>query len=506
MFVLLLLGCILPVNGLQKRNALVIIGDDAGLQSPIYNNHVCQTPNLERLASRSVIFDQAFTSVSSCSPSRSVIMTGLPQHQNGMYGLHQTEHHFNSFDNVKSVSLLLNSSGIRTGIIGKKHVGPEYVYPYEFERTEENGYPIMQVGRNITLMKEFVQDFFATQDERPFFLYIGFHDPHRCGHTSPQYGNFCEKFGNGEPGMGLIPDWTPVLYSPDEVVVPYFIPDTPAARSDIAAQYTTISRMDQGTGLFLKELENAGYLNSTLIIFSSDNGIPFPSGRTNLYDPGMIEPMLLSSPISRQRDGEHSQAMVSLIDIVPTLLDWFGVRYPEYEIFNHDQPVRLTGHSLLPILENEPDSGFDEVYASHSLHEITMYYPMRSYRNKQYKLIKNLNFKMPFPIDQDFFVSPTFQDILQRTHQNEPTYWYKSLKDYYYRDQWELFDLEQDPQELHNIAHDESRQDVLLSLMKKLNQWQNETDDPWICAQEAVLENAGYYPRSGICLPMYNGL
>lgn len=81
---------------------------------------------------------------------------------------------------------------------------------------------------------------------RPFLLYIGFHDPHRCGHTQPQYGAFCEKFGNGEPGMGMIPDWKPISYSPDQVIVPYFIQDTPAARLDLAAQYTTMSRLDQG--------------------------------------------------------------------------------------------------------------------------------------------------------------------------------------------------------------------------------------------------------------------
>lgn len=81
---------------------------------------------------------------------------------------------------------------------------------------------------------------------RPFFLYIGFHDPHRCGHSNPEFGAFCENFGNGEPGMGTIPDWKPVKYDPQKVLVPYFIQDTPASRNDISKQYTTISRLDQG--------------------------------------------------------------------------------------------------------------------------------------------------------------------------------------------------------------------------------------------------------------------
>ena len=75
---------------------------------------------------------------------------------------------------------------------------------------------------------------------------MAFHDPHRCGHTNPEFGNFCEKFGNGEQGMGLIPDWKPIYYSCDEIEVPYYLPNSTVIREDISAQYTTISRLDQG--------------------------------------------------------------------------------------------------------------------------------------------------------------------------------------------------------------------------------------------------------------------
>ncbi|KFM78562.1 N-sulfoglucosamine sulfohydrolase, partial [Stegodyphus mimosarum] len=264
-----------------KKNVLLIVVDDGGFETQVYGNPVCKTPNLDKLASKSIIFRNAFTSVSSCSPSRSSILTGLPQHQNGMYGLHQSEHHFNSFDEVRSLSALLKERNIRTGIIGKKHVGPSNVYPFDFAYTEETN-SINQVGRNISRIRDLVRKFLEENSSRPFFLYVAFHDPHRCGHTNPEYGEFCEKFGNGEKGMGLIPDWSPVYYKPEDVLVPYFIPDTPAARQDIAAQYTTLSRLDQGIGLVLKELQSHNYQNNTLIIYTSDNGIPFPSGRTNL--------------------------------------------------------------------------------------------------------------------------------------------------------------------------------------------------------------------------------
>ncbi|XP_042525921.1 N-sulphoglucosamine sulphohydrolase isoform X2 [Dipodomys spectabilis] len=309
---LLLLRLGLGLCRARRRNVLLILADDGGFESGAYNNSAISTPHLDALARRSLLFRNAFTSVSSCSPSRASLLTGLPQHQNGMYGLHQDVHHFSSFDKVRSLPLLLSQAGVRTGIIGKKHVGPETVYPFDFAYTEENS-SVLQVGRNITRIKLLVRRFLQTQDDRPFFLYVAFHDPHRCGHSQPQYGAFCEKFGNGERGMGRIPDWTPQTYDPQDVLVPYFIPDTPAARADLAAQYTTIGRMDQGIGLVLQELGSAGVLNDTLVMFTSDNGIPFPSGRTNLYRPGTAEPLLVSSPEHRHRWGQVSEAFVSLL-------------------------------------------------------------------------------------------------------------------------------------------------------------------------------------------------
>uniref|UniRef100_A0A670HTI9 N-sulfoglucosamine sulfohydrolase n=1 Tax=Podarcis muralis TaxID=64176 RepID=A0A670HTI9_PODMU len=330
LFLLLGLCCARRDPG-RPRNVLLIVADDGGFESGVYNNTAINTPNLDALAQRSLIFRNAFTSVSSCSPSRASILTGLPQHQNGMYGLHQDVHHFNSFDSVRSLPLLLRQAGIRTGIIGKKHVGPEAVYPFDFAYTEENG-SVLQVGRNITRIKLLVRKFLRSQEEeRPFFLYIAFHDPHRCGHSQPQYGAFCEKFGNGEPGMGWIPDWKPQHYSPDQVQVPYFVQDTPAARADLAAQYTTTGRMDQGLGLVLEELNNAGFRNTTLVIYTSDNGIPFPSGRTNLYWSGTAEPLLVSSPEHPARWGQVSSAYASLLDMTPTILDWFLCAVPQLQ-------------------------------------------------------------------------------------------------------------------------------------------------------------------------------
>ncbi|XP_067860051.1 N-sulphoglucosamine sulphohydrolase isoform X1 [Heptranchias perlo] len=487
----------------KRRNVLLIIADDAGFETEVYNNTAIRTPNLNRLAKRSVIFKNAFSSVSSCSPSRSAILTGLPQHQNGMYGLHQGVHHFNSFDAVRSLPLLLSQAQIRTGIIGKKHVGPESVYPFDYAQTEEN-HPILQVGRNITKIKLLVREFLHGTADRPFFLYVAFHDPHRCGHSQPQYGVFCEKFGNGESGMGWIPDWKPEYYTPEQVKVPHFLPDTPASRADLAAQYTTISRLDQGIGLVLGELWEAGHANDTLVIYSSDNGIPFPDGRTNLYHSGIAEPMLAHSPEHTGRWGQVSQSYVSLLDITPTILDWFSIPYPTYSIFGKDKVVHLTGRSILPALDSEQP--WSTVFASQSHHEVTMYYPMRAVHHLQYRLVHNIHFKMPFPIDQDFYLSPTFQDLLNRTQCGRPTHWDKSLRQYYYRERWELFDTSMDPSETRNLASDPRYADILGNMKGQLKKWQWMTYDPWVCAPDGVLEDQGPYKLDPQCRPLHNHL
>lgn len=474
-----------------------------------YRNRICQTPNLDRLARHSLIFNNAFTSASSCSPSRSALLTGQPSHQNGQYGLHQAPHWFQVAERVRTLPQMLHTAGIRTGLIGKKHVGPANTFRFDYERTEEQ-FPINQVGRNITNIKLLVREFLssAVQEQNgteQFFLIVSFHDPHRCGHVTPQFGPFCERWGSGETGMGLIPDWHPIYYQWDEIDVPYNVPDTEPARRDLAAQYTTISRLDQGVGLVLAELEAAGVANETLVLYTSDNGPPFPGGRTNLYEAGLRAPMFLSSPEHPKRRNQVTYAMTSLLDVVPTLLEWFnattGTASPA--AISERQP-ELFGQSLLPLLVAEPMPIDPEaaIFASQSFHEVTMAYPMRAIRTRRYKLIHNINSPLPFPIDQDLYVSPTFQDILNRTLAKQPLPWYKTLLQYYQRPEWELFDLKMDPAERQNLANNKAMQKVRKVLEERLERWQKKTADPWQCAPHGVLEDKGEYTSEPQCLPL----
>lgn len=196
--------------------------------------------------------------------------------------------------------------------------------------------------------------------------------------------------------------------------------------------------------------------------------------------------------------------LVSLFDVTPTVLDWFGVKYPTYSLFK--RPVQLTGRSLLPILKGKqllPRSG--TIFTSQSLHEITMTYPMRSIRTSQYKLISNLLFRIPFPIDQDFYLSPTFQDMLNRIANHTKIPWFKTLDMYYNRAPYELYDVSTDPHETNNLFEDEAYRFILADLQQRLKIWQNVTHDPWICSPGGVLEDAGPYKAHPQCMPLYNG-
>ncbi|XP_013101177.2 N-sulphoglucosamine sulphohydrolase [Stomoxys calcitrans] len=485
----------------EIKNVLLLLADDAGFEMGAYLNKYCQTPNLDKLARRGLLFNNAFTSVSSCSPSRAQILTGQVSHASGMYGLHQGVHNFNALPGTHSLPNVLrekSQGSILSGIIGKKHVGTGEDFKFDFEQTEEQ-HSINQIGRNITRMKLYAREFLkqAQAEAKPFFLMISFHDPHRCGHITPQYGEFCERWGSGEIGMGSIPDWRPIYYDWRNFQVPPYLPDTDVVRQELAAQYMTMSRLDQGVGLMLKELQQMGFEDNTLVIFTSDNGPPFPLGRTNLYEHGIRSPFIMKSPLAKDRHLDTTGAMASLQDIFPTVLDVFHLNN------DNSSASSLYSKSLLPLLQTEPPANEDDaVFGSHNYHEITMDYPMRSIRTRRYKLIHNLNYWSYFPIDQDFYTSPTFQQIINATLNHQQLPWYKNLLAYYQRPEWELYDIKADSLERFNLAEKPKYKEILQKLRQRLLQWQVDTKDPWRCAPHAVLQEQGVFKKNPVCLSL----
>ena len=116
-----------------------------------------------------------------------------------------------------------------------------------------------------------------------------------------------------------------------------------------------------------------------------------------------------------------------------------------------------------------------------------------------------MEFGSTFPIDQDFYLSLTFQDLLQRTYLNQSLHWYKkSLSNYYQRPEFELYDLKVDPEEVYNVASKPSYQEIFNELRSAIIEWQKVTFDPWLCAPHAVFEDKGHYKKMPQCLPLLN--
>lgn len=431
-------------RGQERPNIVVIVGDDHGTELGCYGNRVIRTPNLDALAAEGTRFEYAFCTTASCSPSRAVLLSGLHSHANGQYGLQHAEHKQSAHPWVKGLPNLLRAAGYRSACVGKYHVAPES--SFHFDDYITGG------GRNPMRMAELAEAWIRKEDTRPFFLYFCFNDPHRAG----------RGFGNDREYPGV----REVTYDPAAIPVPGFLPDRPEVRQELAGYYQAISRLDQGVGRLMQALRETGRLRNTLVLYTGDHGMPFPGAKTSMYEPGLRVPLIVRLPNARRR-GIVSRAMVTLADVTPTLLEFAGARGPDYP---------LHGRSFLKVVEETDPPGWDEIFASHQFHEITMYYPMRTVRTRRFKLILNLAHPLPVPFASDLWGSETWQGVLRR---GDRTYGARTLEAFLHRPRFELYDLESDPLETKNLADDPRYADTLKELQAKLRAWQEKTGDPW---------------------------
>jgi N-sulfoglucosamine sulfohydrolase len=440
------------------RNVVLYVTDDQGQIAGCYGNPVIKTPHLDALAADGTRFVNAYCTTASCSPSRSVILTGLFNHANGHYGLEHAYHHFRSFDEVRSLPVTLSEAGYRTARIGKFHVGPERVYRFDEKLPGDPRSPVE--------MADNCRELVESNSEKPFFLYFCTSDPHRGG-VAEDLPHKPDRFGN-RPRDESYPGVKPMHYDPAEIVVPPFLPDTPTCRAELAQYYASTTRADAGLGRLVEILKQAGKYDDTLIIYIADNGYPFPGAKTTVYEPGLRLPCVVRNPDARKR-GVVSQAIVSWVDLAPTILDFAGVE--------SQARAKLHGRSFLPLLEQENPAGWQEMYASHTFHEVTMYYPMRVVRSGDYKLIWNIAHELPFPFASDLWNSATWQDARQQGQ--DFIYGKRLIRRLIHRPEFELYDLAHDADETNNLADDPKHQTLLAELTQKMKDFQRRTGDPW---------------------------
>jgi N-sulfoglucosamine sulfohydrolase len=426
------------------KNVLLLIADDLGLHTGAYGDKNAKTPNLDRLASEGVRFTNAFCTTASCSASRSVIHSGLHNHANGHYGHAHDFHNFAYLPFVKPCSSLLKDAGYRTGVIGKMHVNPIERFRWDLDDQGAN--------RNVQAMAQRARKFIDATAGAPWFLQVGYGDPHRAA----------DGFANRDyPGV------TRNRFDPAKLDVPAFLPNNPATRAEVAEYYEASNRLDQGIGQMLDMLSQTNQLENTLVIFMSDNGMPFPNAKTNLYDAGARLPLIVRAPGQSKR-GLVNNGFVSWTDITPTILDWTGAKAPDYP---------LQGQSFLPVLEQENPAGRDRVYFSHTFHEVTMYYPIRGMRDGRYKYLRNLFPDVEFPHASDLWESKTWQSVRQN-QQNKIGE--RTVEAYLHRAPEELYDMQADPHEVKNLAASPQHKATLERMRAEVHQFRTKTKDGWL--------------------------
>ncbi len=317
-------------------------------------------------------------------------------------------------------------------------MAPSSVYAFEDEIVPKGFSPLERA--------EACAPIFDRRDPRPFFLYFCTNEPHRP---------FVRD------GSGFV--------SPQEVIVPDYLPDLPETQAELACYYMSIQRADRGLWRLIELLQQSEAWDQTIVVFISDNGIAFPGAKTTLYEPGMRLPCVIRRPgISPG----ICDAMITWADLTPTLLDLAGMG---------SEASALHGRSFKEVMVQSSSEGWDEIFASHTFHEVTMYYPMRVVRGRRYKLIWNIAHGLPYPFATDLQASETWQGTLVRARSH---YGKRPIQDYLHRPKFELYDLEKDPHEIHNLASDSNYQVILEDFQARLRTHQQRTGDPWILKWE----------------------
>ncbi|MEM1355172.1 MAG: sulfatase [Planctomycetota bacterium] len=474
-----------PLAQAAPRNIVVIVTDDQSQTLGCYGDPIAKTPNIDALAADGTLYRNAFATTASCSASRSVILTGLHNHANGQYGHTHHFHKFQSYDNVISLPRYLSAAGYRTAQIGKLHVLPLEVY--DFDQT------LSGADHSVYRMAENSRAWIEADSDQPFLLYLATSDPHRGGGFANDLPHAPDRFGNpSNPGEHE------VLYDPAQVPVPGFLPDSPQSRAELAQYYQSQSRIDRGVGHLVQILKDAGKYDETLILYFADHGMAFPGAKTTVYDGGLRAPMIVRNPYSDQR-GIESDAMVSWVDLTPTILDFAGLLNEQgrvrQDLLQKIKPVRLNnqrnrdlrpgllhGRSFLGTVAQEQTQGWDFIAGSHTFHEVQMYYPMRVVQDRRYKLIWNIAHHQPFPFASDLWASKTWQAQLARG--NDAPYGKWTVQSYQHRPEFELYDLQNDPYEGNNLADDPDHAELLEQMKQRLKQMQRETHDPWVMKWE----------------------
>jgi arylsulfatase A-like enzyme len=449
-----------------QPNILFCIADDWGWpHAGAYGDPVIRTPSFDRIAEEGVLFEHAFVSSPSCTPSRNAILTGQYH-----WRLEEGANLWSTLDIKFPVfPLLLEKAGYHVGH-WRKCWGPGDITAGGYANTDPGG-------------KQYPEGFAPFLEERPegvpFCFWLGSSDPHRPYEP-----------GSGKAsGMDL-----------SAIRVPAFYPDILEVRSDIADYYYEVQRYDSDCGSAIALLEQAGELENTIVVMTGDHGMPFPRCKSNLYDWGVRVPLAIRWG-ERIKSGRRVLDYVSFVDFAPTFLEAAGLEVPE----------QMCGRSLVPLLESarpgRVEKFRDYVVFGKERHVPAQGspemggYPCRGLRTDGFLYIRNFDPERwpagvpegathPIARFADCDDGPTKFFLMD--NRNDP-----ELKKFYdlafaKRPTEELYDLEKDPDQVINLAGKPEYSQIKSRLAARLMSVLKATSDPRVSDSPILFDEYPY--------------
>lgn len=438
-----------------QPNILWLVTEDMGAYLPMFGDSTIVTPNLSRLAKEGVIYPNLFSTSGVCAPSRAAIATGMYPSSIGANHMRTTSYtevtglpKYGAVPppEVKMISELLRKKGY--------YCTNNYKTDYQFKAPmtawdESSPYAHWRNREN----------------DQPFFSVMNFTDTHESGLFEPYGHRYIEErhHHSGDRSFTwkadrMSEEETPKHLPKDtEFMIPPYLPDTEVVRRDMWKLYNNIAEMDRQVGAVLKQLEEDGLLENTIIFFYGDHGGPLPRQKRLIYDSGLNTPMIVRFP-EKMRAGTKDEQLISFIDFAPTLLSLTGTKPPEH----------LQGQAFLGNFK----AGEEREYIHAAADRFDGYTDaIRAVRNDKFKYIKNYRPEQGYylPIEYRERI-PTMQELLRLRDAGQ----LDSIQAQWFRDrkpEEELYDCEADPHELHNLAADPAYADTLKKMRNELERW-----------------------------------
>ncbi|WP_020530477.1 sulfatase family protein [Flexithrix dorotheae] len=444
-------------TNVTRPNIIWIVAEDMSPRVNCFGDKMAVTPNIDQLAAEGMKFTNVYSVSGVCSPSRSALITGCYQTSIGTLH-HRTTEAENPYCEPYTGTPPPEVKGF-----------PEYLRKAGYYCTN-NAKTDYQFGVPFTIWDETSPNAHyrnRPNKDQPFFAVFNSAQTHESRLFKKTIANLKAKAEEkGKP----MPDIT----DRSKVVLPPYYADHPDVREDVARMYDNIHYMDKWVGELLEELEKEGEAENTIVMFYTDHGTCLPRGKRWMYDSGLKVPLVVKWP-EQLKAGSESDQMISFIDFAPTILNLAGIEIPEY----------IQGQPFLG--ENIPEPK-EYIFAARDRTDEHLD-QIRAVRDKKFKYIRNLTPEVPYsyPLSyaEQITMNPTMRKLFKEGKLTGPALaWFAESKPVE-----ELYDTQNDPWEVNNLAENPEYQDIKQKLSARLDEWQKATNDLGLIPEQELRDN-----------------